>query len=427
MEHKEVCVIGAGVSGLIISKYLKQYQIDFDCFEKRPDFGGLWNEQNERIYDTLHINTTKGSTELEDYPMPKNYPLFPSHQQMFDYICQYVSDFQLKENILFNTTVTQIESINNTFQVQLDNGERLMYQHIIVATGHHEKLQIPDKIVNNFKGDLIHSSQYRNSTPFENKKVLVVGIGNSGVDIACDLAKNTKVNVEISTRNSAYIYPHVVFGKPLGELSNNTPLPIPKFLKRWIGHIVLRLSTGDQQKLGIPKPTYKLLDHHSTVSTDIFHLLRKGRIKFRPGIKEIKNKDVVFNDDNISAYDSIILATGFKISLPFLSSSLIDNFQIENTNQLHLYKRIVLPNHPNLMFVGFVQPNSSVFKTVEEQAKWIIALLKNKFQLPNLQIMQEEIFQHTQYIEKNFYSSPRHTIQVDLAKYMKSLRKDYKN
>ncbi|MCO5229666.1 MAG: NAD(P)-binding domain-containing protein [Chitinophagales bacterium] len=425
MESKKICVIGAGIAGLIVCKYLKQNNILFDCFEKGNNIGGLWNFENGKIYDSLHINTTKSATEWESFPMPESFPIFPSHQEMLDYIKSYALHYDILQHISFNTEVVNIKKQDDIFIVKLNNSIEIEYNYIIIATGHHDLAQIPKEIERDFSGIFLHSSKYRCADDFRGKSVLVIGIGNSAVDIACDLAKHTDIKVDISTRNSAYIYPHFVFGKPLGDLSTNNPIPLPKFLKRWIGHIVLKLSTGNQQQLGIPKPSYKLLDHHSTVSSEIFPLLSKGRIHFRSGIQKIQNNIIEFTDNYSQNYDAVIASTGYKISIPFLSDELYNNKEIEKTNQLKLYKRIVFPNENRIFFLGFIQPNYSLTRTIEEQVKWVVSLLKGDFILPNTDEMNKEILKHDEYIANNFYSSLRHTIQVDYHAYSKSLKRDY--
>lgn len=424
----KVCIIGAGIGGITICKYLKQNSIEFDCFEKSDSFGGIWNIQNESsaAYDSLHINTSKKITEFEDFKMPNDFPVFPSHSLIFKYLEDYCKHFDILNNISFNTSVDQVNYNNeNQFIVTLNGGIKRVYSYVIVATGHHWSPNIPFDIKDNFKGEILHSKFYKNSKSFENKKILVVGIGNSAVDIACELARVPSNHVTISTRNSTYIYPHYFLGKPLCELSSDSKFQLPKFIKRSIGHLVLRIATGNQQKLGIPKPTFKLLNQHSTVSTDIFSLIGKGKIDFRPDIKFIHQNSIQFSDEKEEVFDTIISCTGYKISLPFLSEQFINQKELETTNQLNLYRRIVHPQYTNLLFVGFVQPNYSVFRTVEEQSKWIINLLKNKFQLPTKESMDKEINDFSKSLENNFYPTKRHTIQVDYFKYIKSLRKDY--
>ncbi len=428
MFRERVCVIGAGVGGIAICKYLKENSIPFDCFEKSDSIGGIWNIQNENTsaYDSLHINTSKKITEFEDFKMPNDYPDFPSHFLIFKYLENYCKHFDVLKNISFKTSVQQVEyNEENQFIVTLSEGLKRVYSHVIVATGHHWLPNIPIDINDSFKGEFLHSKFYKNSITFQNKKILIIGIGNSAVDIACELARVPTNQVTISTRNSTYIYPHYFLGKPLCELSSDSKIQFPKFFKRQIGHLLLRIATGNQQKIGIPKPSFKLLNQHSTVSTDIFSLIGKGKINFRSDIESINERSVKFSDGNKDEFDTIIACTGYKISLPFLSNQFKDNQTLEVENKLDLYKRIVHPQYSNLLFVGFVQPNYSVFRTVEEQSKWIINLLKKNFKLPSIENMNQEMNEYSKELTNDFYQSKRHTIQVDYFKYINGLKKDY--
>lgn len=430
MIEDKVCIIGAGPSGIAACKVFKNAGIKFDCFEKGSKIGGNWRYDNDNglssIYQSLHINTSKKMTAFSDFPMPDSYPIYPSHEQILHYLEEYVTHFQLKDNIIFNTSIIEVESNSDAYyQVKTNRGEIFQYKYIIVATGHHWCPRYPEPdFKGKFEGEIIHSHFYRTPDILKNKKVLIVGIGNSAVDIACEAARLNKGKVILSTRNSAHIFPHYIFGKPIGEIGGNSPNWMPLIIKRLITRILLWISRGSQEFFGIPKPRAKLLSEHSTVSSEIFNLAGKGLIKFKPNILEFRGKEVFFEDNTKENVDVIIYCTGYKIAFPFFSNDFLNTNKIEETNEFDLYKRIYHPAYSNLFFLGFVQPSGSIFKMSEIQAEWIAGVILCRIKLPTKSKMNQEIVKYKESIKRRFIQSKRHTIQVDFKAYKNTLEKD---
>lgn len=427
----DVCVIGAGVCGLVMCKSLKQHGISYDCYEKGSKIGGNWwynNDNNQSsIYHSLHINSSKKMTEFEDFPMPEDFPHFPNHTQILKYLEDFCNHFKLLDNIKFNITISNIEKNNDgTFKIEY-NGLKKNYKYVIVATGHHWKPYIPKSITtSNFNGQLLHSHDYKTPNEFKGRSVLVVGIGNSALDIACDISRNNNDIVYISTRNSAHIFPHFFLGRPIGDIGSKSPIWIPTFLKRIITHIILYLARGNQKNYNIPKPKFKLLTQHPSISSEIFLLAGKGLIKFLPDLKSINNQEITFENETLLKIDTILVCTGYDISLPFIHPEILDNEELENTNKLDLYKRIVPTNHNNIFFIGFVQPNASIFKIAEIQSKWVTNIIMGEISLPNVDDMKKEILEYEAKKNNTYQVSRRHSIQVDAKEYIKSLNKDLK-
>lgn len=430
MKSIKACIIGAGPSGIAACKAFKDQGLDFDCYEKGSDIGGLWKYKNDSgtsvAYKSLHINSSKKMSKFSDFQMPDEFPDFPHHEQILDYLKSYVLHNGFRDKIKFNTYVELVSKlVDGKFLVQLSTGEAIIYDYVIVANGHHWKPRFPEPpLEGTFSGETIHSSEYRTSDIFNNKDVLIVGIGNSAVDIACDAARTYSGKVVISSRSGAYIIPHYLFGRPIGELSSDVPSILPFGIRRWLAKFVLWLASGKQANYGIPKPKFKILSAHPTVSQEIFSLAGKGRIQFKPDIKLLNGHDVIFSDGSMQRFDMMVLATGFKISFPFLDDAIINTKHIEATNELNLYRSIVLPEHKNLFFLGFIQPSGAVFPVVEAQSKWIAHVITEKIHLPAKAKMEAAIEVEKEKMAKRFHPSKRHTIQVDYAQYMHQLKKD---
>ena len=192
MSLPYVCVIGAGSSGIAAAKVLHQRGIPFDCFEKGDRVGGNWVFGNSNgmssAYRTLHINTSRERMEYSDFPMPKRYPDFPHHTHIAEYFDDYVEHFCFRDHITFNTGVERAErEADGTWTVTLDTGESRRYDALMVANGYHWDPRWPEPpFPGDFDGEVMHSHYYIDNEPLKNKNVLVLGMGNSAMDIAVE-------------------------------------------------------------------------------------------------------------------------------------------------------------------------------------------------------------------------------------------------
>ena len=335
---KQVCIIGAGSSGITAAKALKEKGISFDCFEKGSKIGGVWRYKNDNgvssAYKSLHINTNRKVMAYSDFPMPDDYPMFPHHSDIIDYFENYVEHFNLREHITFNTSVIDVvRNADGTYNVTLDNRQSYDYQYVIVANGHHWNPRFPTPAFKGeFTGEVLHSHYYREAEQVQDKDVLIVGIGNSAVDIACEAARLHTGKVVISTRSGAYITPNWIWSIPFDNLANPLTAKLPLWLQRMLLNTTLWLARGKQEDYGVPKPNRPVLSEHPTLSQDLLNLSGRGLIKFKPNIKEFKGKTVVFEDGTEQSFDMIIYATGYKVTFPFLKH--YAEFDVEETNDI---------------------------------------------------------------------------------------------
>lgn len=429
--NKKVCIIGAGSSGLVATKVLQEHGIPFDCFEMASDIGGNWRYNNDNgrsaAYDSLHIDTSKDRMAYSDFPMPEQYPNYPHHSQVLAYFEDYARHFQLRQAITFHTRVTQVTpAAGGSYHVSTTNlnsghSKTEEYRAVLVCNGHHWRPKWPD-FPGMFDGRCFHSRQYRTFQGLEGLNVLVVGIGNSGVDIACDTAHASQQTF-LSTRRSAHIIPRFILGRPTDKWITPRGSRLPLAVQRFIYKILLFLAVGNQENYGVPKPDHQLLSEHPTMSADLLNLVAHGQVKIKPNVAELAGDRVRFVDDTEETIDAIIYATGYKISFPFFSPDFI---QVED-NDFPLYRKVVHPRHAGLYFIGLIQPLGAIMPLAELQAKWVAGLLTGELGLPDAATMARAIAQEQAALRRRYVDSTRHTIQVDFYPYKRLIEAEIKN
>ncbi len=430
MESKKVCIIGAGSSGITACKALKEEGIDFDCFEKGSGIGGNWRYNNDNglssAYRSLHINTNREVMSYSDYPMPSEYAMFPHHTEILQYFENYVDHFVLRDSITFNTSVENVEkNPSGGYIVSTSNGKTTHYESVIVANGHHWNPRYPEpNFKGKFTGDTMHVHHYRTPEVLENKSIVILGFGNSAVDLACEAARlHTCKQVTIATRSGAYIVPNWIWSIPFDKLANPFTEKLPIFIQRFLLKITLWLARGNQEDFGVPKPNRPILSEHPTLSQDLLNLCGRGLIKIKPNIREFDGKNIVFEDGTRQETDLLIYATGYKITFPFFKEGF---FNVENSNDLQLYKRVAHPDFPGLYFLAFIQPLGAIMPLAEIQSKWITKLIKGELKLPSKEAQLKDIAQQRTALQKRYNNSPRHTIQVDFHTYKFAIEKEMK-
>lgn len=369
------CILGAGSSGLAAAKNLKQHGIPFEVLEAEDDVGGNWyyGKPRSSVYRSTHLISSKRMTEYTDFPMPKEYPDYPGHQQVWQYLRAYARAFGLYEQIQFQTSVARVERCAGGWEVILHNGAIRRYRGLIIANGHNWDPKYP-AYPGRFDGVIVHSAHYKTPDLLRERRVLVVGAGNSGCDIAVESAQHAARTFH-SVRRGYYYVPKYFFGKPadqVGEISLRLRLPLP--VRRWLNGWLLRLVAGSPQDFGLPKPDHKLFETHPIVNSQMLYYLGHGDIIHKPEVRELRGGRVLFIDGSEEQIDVIVYATGFNITFPF-----IDNGHL-NWNETHprLYLNVFHPQYDDLFVAGLIQPDSGQFGLVDYQtqliAKFIHAL-----------------------------------------------------
>jgi dimethylaniline monooxygenase (N-oxide forming) len=380
-------------------------------------------------YRSLHINTSRGLMAYKTYPMPEDYPDYPNHFQIARYFDDYVDRFGFRDRIRFKTAVVSVEAVDGEWEVTIEgrDGKRESnrYRAVLVANGHHWDPRWPEPSFpgsEEFEGEQMHVHHYREPDVLVDKRVLVLGIGNSATDVAVEASRIAE-KIFLAMRRGAYVMPKYLNGKPTDEaaskLLTRMPLPVQRFfLERMLG-----LTSGDMTAYGLPKPDHKLLEAHPTVSAELLSRLGHGDIAVKPNIDRfIGGRTVRFADGSEEEIDLVVYCTGYKITFPFFDSSLVS----VKDNRLPLYRRVASVEHPGLYFIGFIQPLGAIMPIAEAQSEWVADLLGGRAALPTAAEMREEIAGYERKMRKRYVASKRHTIQVDFHPYLREIRRERK-
>ncbi len=427
---EDVCIIGAGSSGIAACQVLHERGIAFDCYEAGSHVGGNWRYLNDNGlssgYRSLHINTSRHLTEYRSYPMPDDYPAYPTHFQMARYFDDFVDHFGFRDAIVFRTEVTHVEPADgggwNVTVRHRDTGVETSrhYRAVVVANGHHSVPRYPEPPfpgVDTFTGTQTHSHYYKVPDEYAGKRVLVLGLGNSASDIAVETSAVSD-RTFMAMRRGGYVFPKFMFGKPSDDLiSPFLTRVLPREAQRWVMAGLLRLTVGKVTDYGLPEPGHKLFNAHPTVSESLLARLGHGDITVKPNIARFEGDTVHFTDGSSETIDAVIYSTGYKVSFPFLDETVI----APTDNDVSLFHRVVDPNHPGLYFVGLFQPLGATTVLSEAQSHWVADLLDGSGALPSPEQMHREIARYKARLSKRYVASKRHTMQVDHYPYLAEL------
>jgi cation diffusion facilitator CzcD-associated flavoprotein CzcO len=423
-----VCLIGAGSSGIAAAKALHERGIPFDCFEKGDRVGGNWvfGNKNEMssAYRSLHINTSRERMEYTDFPMPKSYPDFPHHTHIAEYFDNYVERFGFRDRIVFDTGVQRAERRGDgVWEITLDSGETRSYDALLVANGHHWNPRWPEPAfpgADSFEGEQVHAHHYIDNESFRDKHVVVLGIGNSAMDIATEssfVAKKTY----LASRRGAYILPKYMFGRPLDQIGVNALTPLlPWAFRRTILETMYKLGVGKVEDYGLPKPDHKLGEAHPTISADFLNRIAHGEMEWKPNIAALEGDSVRFEDGSVVRADVVVYCTGYKVTFPFFDEDLIS----APDNDLPLFRRVFHPELDNVFFLGLLQPLGAIMPLAEAQGKWIAAYLRGEYALPEPRALRADIEKERASMFKRYVASKRHTMQVDFDNYLHQLGRE---
>jgi hypothetical protein len=367
------CVIGAGAAGISALQQLRQAGYDVDCYEKTDRVGGHWHTD----YDALHLITSRDMTHFEGFPMPAHYPHFPRRDQVREYLESYARHHGHYELIRFRTAVVSVVPIATDgptgsagWTVTLDTGESIDYDGVLVANGHLWDQKTP-AVGANFTGTQVHSGSYRNTGDIEGTRVLVVGAGNSGCDLAVDAAQH-RYDVDIVIREGTYFQPKSYFGVPRQEVDWLADFAPDE--QDLISRLLARVVVGEAKDYpGMPSPKHRTLAEGSTVVNSLLlYWLQHGRVSVRPGIERIQDRTVTFADGTTGEYDTILWATGFRSSLPFLDDALVER---RNGAPLRYAGGVVPKGLEKLYYIGMAAPRGPQIPVYGVQSKLAIRMI----------------------------------------------------
>lgn len=424
--RKSVGVVGAGAAGICGAKHMLEEGCDVTLYEIGSSVGGMWVYQNDNqrssAYRTLHINTARDLTNFSDFRFDSSVPPFPSHWDMAKYLQAYADHFGVTPHIRFNSKVTRISpSAKFTpeqprWRIDTERGETIEHDTVIVASGHLTKpLEVP-AFRDGFKGEYLHSHDYKEPAPYVGKRVCIIGVGNSALDIASDLAM-TSARTVLVARSNALIIPKLVFGRPFWDTIRHFYKPwVPASVRTKALKSLVYMVHGDMAGLGFP-PTAKKV--HATSNANIVNHIMYRRVLVKQGIERINGQRLTFTDGVSEEFDTLIAATGYRIDLDFIGKSVLDIRE----NGLDLYMRIVPPDWRGLYFLAFFNSDTALNWICEGQIRWLREFEMGRADLPPKATMLAEIEARREWVRRNFKETSRHEIEVEHMPYFADLKR----
>nr|WP_239678426.1 NAD(P)-binding domain-containing protein [Natronosporangium hydrolyticum] len=427
-----VCVIGAGASGLLATKNLLEHGFGVDCYERDTGVGGLWNWRHDRspVYANLHLISSKSTTQIPDFPMPDWWPDYPHHRQVLSYLDRYADHFELRPHIWFGTEVVRAQPVPGDPAGRWDVTTRTTgggterthrYAAVVVANGHHWSPAMPEyEGMAEFGGELIHASAFNDPATLRGRRVLVVGAGNTGCDVAVEAAQRAKSCWHSSRRGYHYL-PKYLLGRPLDQLHELLRAArLPVRMRQWVIHRALRFSVGDLRRFGLPRPDHRVGETHPIVNSLLVYYLGHGLITPVPEVARFQAESVVLTNGEQIEPDLVVLATGYAPRFDFLDAELLG---VDESGRPHLPLNL-FGRHPTLAVAGLLQPESGLFGLVHWQTVAVARWLRLRQREPGRAgaVWSQLIGQVDRRLsDARPRSSARHWFQVSRGRYLRTL------
>ncbi|MEM7440033.1 MAG: NAD(P)-binding domain-containing protein [Pseudomonadota bacterium] len=417
-------LIGAGPMGLAAAKVMAARGIDFQGFELADSVGGLWNIDGplSTMYDSAHLISSKTMTEFADFPMREEVAEYPSHRELKGYFEDFATNFDLHKKYHFGAEVLSCVPLGGDgdgWEVTWKNAGGTYsetFSGLMIANGTLSTPNMP-AFDGDFSGEMIHSCDYQNAQQFSGKRVLIIGAGNSGCDIAVD-AVHHAASCDLSMRRGYYFVPKYVFGKPADTMGGAIKLPMA--IKRYVDGFILKWFVGDPQKYGFPKPDYKLYESHPIVNSLVLYHAGHGDLSIQSDVARFDGETVHFKDGSQRDYDMILAATGYKLDYPFIDNALL-NWQGDAP---HLYLNCMHPGRDDLFVMGMVEAAGLGWQGRHEQAEMVVRYIEglraNSPQALDLQKTKAKGFERATG-GMNYIDLPRMAYYVDKTTYRKAV------
>ncbi len=421
----KVCVIGAGPSGITALKNLIDQGLDVFCYDFNSDVGGNWiyneNKSHSSVFETTHIISSKTLSQYEDFTFDEfepGLPDYPSHDQLRRYFQAYASKFNLYTHIQFGTKVESCElnSANQWVVQTVKDGvsSTEIFSHLVVCNGHHWLPRFPS-YPGNFTGEFLHSHDFKKAAPFKDKRVLVIGGGNSACDVAVETSRVSE-KTTISWRRGYRIVPKFLFGKPSDIVASRFTF-LPTWLKFFLSELSVKIFSGSNKNYGLPEPEHAITGTHPTINEELLYKVRHGKVFPKGDIERFEGQQVHFKDGSVEEFDTIIACTGYILEHPFFRKDFLNYSE----GDVPLYLKMLHEKYENLFFVGMFQPLGCIWPAAELQSKIAARAIKGLWKRPeNIQeLCQREVTHpHLKQIK-----TPRHTITVDFHLFTRQLKK----
>jgi cation diffusion facilitator CzcD-associated flavoprotein CzcO len=419
-----IAIVGAGPSGLAALRALTNGGFDAVAFERGSRVGGVWTLEDRptAAYRSLHLITSRARTEYEEHPMPPSTPDYPSKQAVGDYIEDYAQHFGLTDRIRLDSEVTGARHLDEGgWEVELAGGATERADVLVVANGHNEVPKWPEPpYPGEFAGRQLHALDYDDPDELRGRRVLVVGMGNSAMDIVTD-ASYVADRALLSVRHGSWVIPKRLLGQPADQVVRPwVAVNVPWWIRQPLSEALLRITVGPPERYGLPRPDRGLFQSHPTITDTVLSRISHGEIAPKPGIERFEGERVRFADGTEEPVDTIVWCTGYRVEIPFLDESIVG----PDPRELPLYKRILHLERDDLFFVGLMQSTGSAFPIVERQSFLLAEHLAGRWVPPSRAEMRAECDRRRRRALRRWGQHGRPSMRVDFDLYMHELAEE---
>ena len=419
-----IAIVGAGPSGLAALRALTNAGFDAVAFERGNRVGGVWTLEDRptAAYRSLHLITSRARTEFEEHPMPDGTPDYPRQDQVGRYIEDYADHFGLTDRIRLGAEVVAARHLDGGgWEVELASGDTERADVLVAANGHNEVPKWPDPpYPGEFSGRQLHALDYDDPDELRDRRVMVVGMGNSAMDIVTD-ASYVAERAFLSVRHGSWVIPKRLLGKPADQVVRPwMAVNVPWWIRQPVSEALLRITVGPPERYGLPAPERGLFQSHPTITDTVLSRISHGEIAPKPGLERFEGEAVRFTDGSSERVDTIVWCTGYQVEVPFLDESIVG----PDPRELPLYKRVLHLEHDDLFFVGLMQSTGSAFPIVERQSTLLAEHLAGRWAPPSPAEMRAETERRRNRALRRWGPHGRPAMRVDFDLYMHELAQE---
>ncbi|CAN7937600.1 unnamed protein product [Ixodes hexagonus] len=442
MPALRVAVIGAGPSGLTAAKTCLESGLEPVVFEQSDAIGGLWHfdekvsrDGQPSVMRSTVINSSKELTAFSDFPAPPHFPNYMHHSMLLRYLKLYADHFGVTQRVRTRHAVRDVRPAKDHSRTgrwlvtveDLSSSQvtRSAFDAVMVCVGHHAYPHRPSLPgMDQFRGRVQHTHAVKDCDSFRGRRLLVVGTGNSGMDVATE-ASLFAHKVYLSTRRGSWVLHRVApNGLPMDTvIQRRYFVPLPMWLLNAMAERASqKLFNHDLNGL---KPRHRLFQQHPTINDALANRILSGTLVVKGDVAEVTENGVLFKgEQEDTKLDDIVLATGYEIRRVVPRQQRLDTGPACSPgNRLELFKYVFparLTRPETLSFLGYIQPLGAINPIAEVQARWVVQLLLGNVRLPSKVRLRD--IAHTESLQRRRYvSSPRHTIQVDYMPYTRDI------
>jgi dimethylaniline monooxygenase (N-oxide forming) len=371
-DPETVAVIGAGLSGLVVGRELRHRGVDYICYEREPEIGGVW-----RHHPNVVTVTCRDAMGLSSFPMAPDMPDFPSGEQLVRQMNTYADEFSLRDHIRTGTGVADLShGTSGRWRLTLEDGGVSEHRAVVLATGRIGSPTWPE-LEGSFNGRLLHAGDRPDPVEFRDQRVVVIGFGNSAVDLACEVSRHAHTTY-LAIRTGAWVVPRYFCGRPLDEASGPIVTRIPMALRWPVYKALLYTIQGKMESFGLPKPAEKPGRRPLTVSDELLPRLGAGQITPIAPVTSLCGDELELSDGRRVVADAVVCATGYSVELPLIENSAAGR----GLSLDGMWHNMLHPELPNLYVVGAIVAFGAIPPIVEAQARLAANLLSGYGALP---------------------------------------------